>query len=339
MSADTVFPEWIENGYEGIRSNLSPAGAKSVDRFRAQYGRLIQELQPLPAQVEMYEIYQITPKKLQGFFPDAFSALAHCCEYMVGYWFYRHVYKIKSYVDGLNYSLESGNWLLACTCLRNIFEEVAHFDLYLSRIDRSASKISQLEKNEAKRIRQGKRPPEKWIKDYITCDLDIIQNLEKAIQGSDFDWRSWLQRCLVDTQAESVDLEILKHSESRKTHINDCIASMEKTHKKKFSPHYDLLSDMVHPNFGSNTLVIITREKFTDMFGRVSMAGSIKNQEAACWFFEIASDTMTEPLSIASRNILIVKSLYAAFQSRAVRSSSEIGQLLTSPRPDSQRLN
>ena len=107
MSGDTVFPEWIEDGYEGIRSNLSPAGAKSVDRFRVQYGRLIQELQPLPAQVEMYEIYQFTPKKLQGFFPDAFSALAHCCEYMVGYWFYRHVYKIKSYVDGLKERLKN----------------------------------------------------------------------------------------------------------------------------------------------------------------------------------------------------------------------------------------
>lgn len=317
MSSDIVFPKWIEDDYDGIRSNLSPAGAKSVDLFRTHYGLLLQQLRSLPAQVEMYEIYQISPKKLEGSFPDAFSALAHCCEYMVGYWFYRHAYKIKSHVDGLNYSFQSGNWLLACSCLRSIFEEVAHFDFYLSRIDRSVAKISQLEKNEAKRIKQGKHPPEKWVQDYITCDLDIIQNLEKAIHGSDFDWRSWIERCLTESQSESVNLTILKHSESRKTHINDCIANMEKKHKKKFFPLYDLLCDMVHPNFGSNTLVIITREKFTETFGRVSMADTIKNQEAACWFFEIASDTMTEPLSIASQNISAVSGLYAAFQNRA----------------------
>jgi hypothetical protein len=149
-----------------------------------------------------------------------------------GYWLYRHVYKLKAYADGLAFSLESGNWLMACTCLRNMFEEIAHFDLYFSRIDRNIKKIEQLEKNEAKRIRQGKRPSEKWIKDYITCDLDIIQNIEKAVHGSDFDWVSWLSSTFKDLRNGIEEPGAFKQSSSRKTHINDCITHIEKRHKK-----------------------------------------------------------------------------------------------------------
>lgn len=339
MREDLVFPNWIEDGFDEIRSNLSPASARSIDRFRSEYSRFQQVMRPLPDRVEMYEIYQISPEKLQKFFPDAFSALTHCCEYLVGYWLYRHTYKIKAYADGLAFSLELGNWLIACTCLRSMFEEIAHFDLYFSKIDRNIKKIEQLEKNEAKRIRQGKVPSEKWIKDYITCDLDIIQNIEKAVQGSDFDWSSWLNRTLKEFRSGTDETEAFKQSSSRKTHINDCIAHIEKRHKKPFRAYYDLLSEMVHPNFGSNTLVIVTREKMTEMFGRVWLAGAIREREAASWFFEIVSDPMAETLSIASRNISVSKHLYSVFQHRAEASAGRLNDLLGKPTVGRQRLN
>lgn len=339
MTEDRVFPDWIEDDYDGIRSSLSSPTAKSMDRFRSQYSRFLQEIQPLPAEVEMYEIYQISVDRLQNFFPDAFSALTHCCEYLVGFWLYRHAYKMSAYTDGLKYSLNTGNWLMACTCLRNMFEEIAHYDFYLSRIERNVKKIGQLEKNEAKRIRQGKRPPDKWIKDYISCDLEIMRNIEKAVQGSDFDWASWIRQRLKELHDEGLASEVFKQSESRKTHVNDCISQMEKTHKKPFSAYYNILSEMVHPNFGSNTLVIKTREKFNQTFGRVWLAGAIQQKEAACWFFEVVSEPMADSLTVATRNLSVAKNLYSVFQRRAEASGSTLGPLLGKPKSAKQRLN
>ncbi len=339
MTGDRVFPDWIEDDYDGIRSSLSSPAAKSIDRFRSRYSRLQKEIQPLPSEVEMYEIYQISAERLQGYFPDAFSSLTHCCEYLVGFWLYRHAYKMNAYDDGLKYSLSAGNWLIAFTCLRNMFEEIAHYNFYLSRIERNVKKIDQLEKNETKRVRQGKRPSDKWIKDYISCDLEIIRNIEKALQGSDFDWASWIKQNLQGLHDEGLASQAFKQSESRKTHVNDCISHMEKGHNKPFSAYYDILSEMVHPNFGSNTLVIKTREKFNQTFGRVWMAGAIQEQEAACWFFEVASEPMAETLAVSTRNLSVAKNLYSAFQRRAEASSSALGHGLVKPNADRQKLN
>lgn len=317
MEQDLALPRWIEDEYDQIRSCLGPDSARSADRFRSEYTHLLKIMAPLPAKVEMFEIYKISMNSLHPYFQNPFVALAHCCEYMVGYWFYRHAFKMKAFIDGLANSMESGNWLMAVSCLRHILEESSHFDFYLSKIERSVKKIEQLEKNEAKRIKQGKRPSDKWIEDYIACDLHIVTSLEKAACGSDFDWATWVHNALKDTHSNAEVTEFFRQSSSRKTHINDCISHMEKVHGKPFSKYYDLLSEMVHPNFGSNTLVLVTREKLNDVFGRVWLARSTRTQEAAGWFFEIVAEPMTETFAIATRNISASGQLFALFQKRA----------------------
>lgn len=315
--SEYVFPIWIENDYADIRSSLSRSSAKSLDQFRSEYARVVKALNALPPEVNMYEIYKISPDELEPYFRDAFTALAHCCEYLVGYWFYRHVYKLKSYSECLNYSLDSGNWLIACNCARNLFEEVAHFDFYLRRVERSANKIQQLEKNEAKKIKQGREPSEKWKSDYVSCDLDIILNLQKAVEGSDFDWIAWRNNLLRDSNIEARAAENDKVSSPRKTHIHDCIHHLEKVHKKPFFAYYDIFSEVVHPNFGSNTLVIITRQKVNDVFGQVTLGSTARKKESACWFFEITSEPLAEVLAIANRNISFANHLYSIFLDRA----------------------
>jgi hypothetical protein len=322
MEDDSVFPDWIENDYAEIYANLSATSAKSIKRFRTEYQRFQKRLKPLPDQVEMYEIYTTSADDLRPFFQNAFSALAHCCEYLVGYWMYQHAYKLSGYAEGLKHSLEGGNWLVAASCLRSIFEEIAHFDYFHSRLEKIVHKISQLEKNEGKRIRQGKQPSEKWIKDYIECDLNLIRSLEKALQGSDFDWSAWLSQKLDEGQKLDVNTEEALRSKSRKTHVNDCIENMEVVHKKPFKHHYDILCDMVHPNFGSNTLVVVSRQKFNELFGRVWLSSKSAKQEAACWFFEIASEPMADVLSIGSQNLSSALDIFSSYQRRAYADKS-----------------
>ena len=129
----------------------------------------------------------------------------------------------------------------------------------------------------------------------MTALLEIVQRAAKAIQGSDYNWDGWFREKLGEVEVEQVDIskEAASHTKFRKTHINVCIEELEKRSQLSANQVYNLLSEMVHPNFGSNTLVIVTRNRTSDLAGEAVLSSNPKNVEAAAWFFELAS----EPLS------------------------------------------
>jgi hypothetical protein len=118
--------------------------------------------------------------------------------------------------------------------------------------------------------------------------LELIKKLKKAREGSNYDWSSWFRK-----KAESRKLDmaftVKEHEVVRKTHINACIEELNKKQQLDATEIYGLLCEMVHPNFGSNTLVIATREKLSDVAGNVVLSSHPKNLEAAAWFFEVGA--------------------------------------------------
>lgn len=103
----------------------------------------------------------------------------------------------------------------------------------------------------------------------------------------------------------------------RKTHINSCIEAVEKKHKIKIDKYYDILCDLVHPNFGSNTFVVVTREDLGDQIGNVELSYAPKNAEAATWFFEVISEPMHEIMGIAVKDIRLANRTMRFFQEQA----------------------
>ena len=184
----------------------------------------------LPEQTVLYELYQLKPDKLKTLFQSPYVALVHSCEAVLGFWSFQHAYKFKSFFDGFNYAITEGNFLLAFSCARAMFEEIAHFHFFLVRIETSHEKAAHLWAQAAPRFRRGKPPTEDWVKNFVTALLEIIQRGAKAIQGSDYNWNGWFREKLGEAEVEEVDIskEAASHTEFRKTHINDCISELEK---------------------------------------------------------------------------------------------------------------
>jgi hypothetical protein len=161
----------------------------------------------------------------------------------------------------------------------------------LLRIEASHLKVVQLTEQEAPRIRKGGLPSQDSSRQLIASQFEIIKRVAKAVQGSDFDWKGWYRQTAERYEMPDVDIAKLvgEHTEMRKTHINDCIEALDKKSQLKATEMYNFLSEMVHPNFGSNSLVIVTRNRVSEVVGEAVLSSNPKIVEAAAWFFKLAA--------------------------------------------------
>jgi hypothetical protein len=319
-------PEWLRDCYSELHTRLSPRASKELDAFAKQYLLITEWFAKLPEQSVLYELYQIKPEKLRALFPDAYSALAHACEAVIGRWFFQHVYKFKASFDGFRYALNEGNFLLSFSCLRGMFEEMAHFHFFLVRIEAGHEKVISLWEQGEPRFAKGKPPTEDWTRNYITVLLEIVQRALKAIQGSDYDWKGWFRQALERAGVTEVDIssQIASHTEMRKTHINDCLAELEKKYQLHANDVYGLLSEMVHPNFGSNTLVIVTRNRINDLVGEAVLSSNPKNVEAAAWFFELIAEELCRIFELERAYLNRSQELFNFYQAAAMARPDKI---------------
>ena len=277
----------------------------------------------LPTRTPLFELYKITPDKLKQVFGNGLVGLTHACESVLGSWSFQHAYKFKASLDGYQYAMDVGNFLLAFSCARAMFEEMAHFHLFLLRIEASHLKAVQLFKQEAPRIRKGKLPSEDWNRNVIASQLELVKRVVKAVQGSDFDWKGWFQQTAERYKLPDVDIAELvgEHTEMRKTHICDCIEALDQKSQLKATEMYNLLSEMVHPNFGSNSLVIVTRKRVSEVVGEVVLSSNPKTVEAAAWFFELAAAPLGQIFELERSCIVRSQALLRYYQSWAVNLS------------------
>lgn len=313
------FPQWICDEYPNIRSHLDPDSTGHLDDCRTKFQRLSQFFDKLPEEGEIFEIYTTCSTALEKYFSTNLGSLAHLCEYWIGFWHYRHVYKLKAYFDGLRIAMEDGNWLVAFTCLRNMLEEIANFDLFLNKIKPKMKKFDILCDDAKRCLRKGKKPTDQWVEDFVVCQLDIIEYAQKCIYGSDFKWNDFARRAAEDLGQNYQDLGIDMSWLPRKTHVNDGIRGSQKYHNFPFKEHYDRLSELCHPNFGSNAMVIADQKRFHELFGNIRFSHRSRNFDGACKFFHLAQDPIEATFSVGIENIIFSQKLYNYFVNYAQR--------------------
>lgn len=310
------FPDWIAESLTPIEANLSERSRKHFLHFVKAHSQLASLLDELSPQIRIMEIRDTSPAYLQAEFGDAYKGLALCVESLLFQWAYENFYKITAWTSGLAKALEDGNFLLATSSCRGLFEQICHFDFYLTKLEKAARTTITLWNNERKNILKGKMPGEKWRVSYAQSQIGIIEDTLKAMRGSDYDWKSWRLEAL-EAAGSPANEEELPHEMERKTHVNSAREAVAKRHKLSLDRHYAILCDLVHPNFGSNTLVVVTREHLGDQLGNVQLSSTPKNTEAAAWFFEIISEPMHEIMQVAVKDIQLANRILKFFQDQA----------------------
>ena len=292
----TSLPNWLKVEHPKLLLRLSSRTQENLKNYIDQLALLKETVSSLPMSTVVPEIYETQPDKLKKHFPDPTSALAHICESLLGRWAYQHAYKFKATLDGFEFGMAQANFVLAFSCARAMFEEMAHFHFYLTKIDSSHASLAKLAQQAEPQVRKGKPPSSELNKKFVMEQLGLVAKLAKALEGSDFDWNNLFRRSAEHSDApQDVIAKLVKeHSGPRRLHINDCLDVLEKKSEMKAHAIYDLFSEMVHPNFGSNTLVILTRRRANDTFGEVVLSSNPKDEESAAWFFELAAEPLSQ---------------------------------------------
>ncbi len=313
----SALPSWIAGSLAEIEAKLSERSRRHFNSFVKAHALLTSTLGELSPRAKILEIKDTSPQYLEEKFGDAKKGLALCVESFISQWAYQNFYKIMSWANGLLKALEDGNFLLAASCSRGLFEQTCHFDFYLGRLDRVTQETIKLWQNEGKNILKGRVPGKEWHVSYVKSQLEVIKYTLKAMRGSDYDWNAWFSEALRSAEIPTDGPDQLLHESDRKTHINSCIEAVEKRHKINIAKYYDILCDLVHPNFGSNTLVVLTREDLGDQLGNVELSYAPKNAEAAAWFFEVIAEPMHEIMEIAVKDMRLANRTMRFFQEQA----------------------
>src|SRR5690554_418516 len=305
MINQNVPPGWIEQAHKDLFLDINESKWNEVERFYVEIEKLTILLDKFGDSAKIAEIYKITPEDLKEIFPDPYSALAHACEFLLYRFLFQHVFKLKALFSGLDHSLEFANWILASNCCRSIYEEISYFHFFCKKVTINSGKTENLIKNEKKNILKGKQPGKKWVTNYIECQLNTITQLQKGLEGSDCDWiglKNEIYKTYDVAPGES-HTDNGNETRPRKTHINDCLRSIEKTDKIPALSQYEILSEMVHPNYGSNTLVLFSRDKHNNITGDITLSPNPKNTESLAWFYEFFTTPMADIFIIANKNI------------------------------------
>ena len=328
MTNEPVFPNWIEDEYHNIRLMLPEGFDKKMDECRSMFELLQQELDKFEDSAKIYEIPDLSIEKIRPFFNDGNTALNFLCESRIGYFHYQHIYRIKGYFEGMINSMETGNWVSALTCLRCLMEEAVHFDYFLSRIEKQVEKIIKLYQDEGETLRQEKTPSEKWQHKLAECQIEVVRLAAKSIEGSNFNWEEYVETLSVIVEFDRDNPDIRMKNSDDGINIITCFQDSAKRHSMMFNEHYKVLSELCHPNFGSNTFVIKHTEEIRDNFGTVEFSHLAKTNDIARRFFQLCCDPIISTFSIEIDNMKKSLLYHALFRKCAEATPSMLNDLM-----------
>ena len=316
MTGKIIYPSWLTEGdLDRIRSTSRPNVEKSLDECQLQLQRLSENLDKFPEKMEFFSIQGYYPTEdLLPYYTKKFDSVIHLCECWSYRWFCQHAYRMRAHFDFLKKSMEAGNWTVACSLLRNIIEEIAHFDFYLGKISEEFDKISKIqEEGKATELEESSTAQDLNQK-FLSCHLEVVTLMVQAISRTSVDWEKYMKKISNEYGLDFEKPDIEDEDMFRKVNILTAIDKMSTRYKEKFREQYDILSEMVHPNFGANILVIDSTEQLGKVYENLHISSNIRTVTGAQLFFDISSEIIASAFSVENRNLFMAQKIHELFR-------------------------
>lgn len=314
MTSETAFPDWIEEDLPQIKSKLVPKIRDRLDKCREEFQGLLDILGAIP---EGVPIPEVSPDGLERL-PPPFGATLYGSRYWIEQWYFRHVCRLRAYLHGLQYAMESGNWPVGISSLRNAYEEIIYFDYHLKTVKKYIQEIDDLGKPEDIIGKNIKKKLMRWGNNYNKLHIKIVECLSNSLQGTGIDWKEYTKAITEGSDINHNELNANRMEKVKRIHINDCIRNADKEYPHlSIKCYYDNLSEMCHPNLGSNMLVFSDRKSLNQYVGGVTLSSEIRIVFGACMFFEMACEPMISAFSLENENMVTAKEILDRYQDTA----------------------
>ena len=188
---------------------------------------------------------------------------------------YSYFYKLRNFVNALKFGFTQRNFLTVVCIARSMLETSCCQLYFIDKIDRQMRKLS--------------KPNEVTSEAIARVMFQIVSELDQSHTGTSFEWETHLANGFIPKTKKQL-------------HINDPLRLAEKVTTKPIQKYYSLLSEMTHPNFGSNLLVIESRgRENNDLFELV--LGDGIGSESLLFFFDNLAETLSVLMQISLQAI------------------------------------
>lgn len=287
-------PPWLEKEFENIKSQL--LNTKHLENFWESYKSLNKIFDTFPSSTVTPEFLTNDTTKIAARWDgNHFMATSQMLEFGISHMYLTNAYKIKSIISSINSAFQSGNFTTAAILLRSFLEVVSYLSYFQIKFSQKTEKFRLLV-IEGEKIKLNTLEREKWAKRMATLIDEFYKLLRKANYGSSFDWKTKMEKVAKKELS-------LQNPKTTKLHTHDAIKEMSKHAKVDFKEIYDFFSEMIHPNFGSHTLVVKSKKKIDELAADITIGELERDIEQARWFFELFSEGAHETCKICKKTI------------------------------------
>ena len=280
------FPEWIMREARENSASLNVASLEFLEKVAELYPNFgATYIIALPqADLEAVSTYDFD--QLQSIYPDRYPILVILrSEYEQFYFII--CYQVRELSISFAKSLTDGDFYASAILARSVLEICSCAHYTLRRLQSKFVEISKVAMNLARtkspsHIAAGR-------KDLLKKMYEAFEYLHRANRPSNFPWADHLERFGVKINEDSFEKAL---------HTNDCIKDISKASKLPIENCYSILSEFVHPNFGSKTLLVGSRQPINEAMDRLKI-GSVSREEKCLWFIDHLSESLYYTVSLA----------------------------------------
>lgn len=295
------FPDWIINSVGKNQASINKESLEYFEKVRDLYPHFVNAYVDIPSNVDLGVLRSHNPSLVS----DCYQKIRPCEFIVFNVYETFHfilIYQVRELFQVMQDCLESGKYFGVAIINRSIFELICTTYYTFRRVE---SKFSDCIKILKKIVKTKSAIETKTLtKQYFEKLREIYVALHRGNTASSIDWQDHMQK---------FGLVELEKSEINKIHIGTVIEDIQKQTKMPLSKIYGLMSEFVHPNYGSKTLIIKTSNKHDELMDKITIGDNNNNEEAALFYIDWCSEglyvTLTLAMSLFDRSSKLLTAL------------------------------
>lgn len=280
------FPDWLLKAAHANATSLNATSLSFLEQAAELYPHFDKGYVNAPPLAELTVLSSYDLDLIHSNYPNADPRLL-ILRSAYEQFFFVTGYQIRELAIPFAKALETGEFYVSAILIRSILEisSCAHYILR-----RLQTKFVELSRTAASLVasKSGSHV-ERMQKEFATKLYEAFSYLQRANTASSFPWVEHLQR---------FDVELNDASFGKALNTKSCIEDIAAAYKQPFNVCYDVLSEFVHPNFGSKTLLIGTRERINEVTDRLKI-GASNRDEKCLWFVDHLSEPLFHTIKLA----------------------------------------
>ena len=287
MKKNTNFPHWISESVHKNRPSLNPASYEFFEKFLEIYPFFSIDYMQCPTTIDIGVLKSHSLKEL-----DTHYKKETICEFVLFNLFetfhFFLVYQVRELSLTIFESWENGKFFSASILNRSMFELVCVSYYSFRRVEKKFKEAFVF----VDKINKTKSQVEKTrlANEYASKLMEIFLLIRSGNNASSIDWSSYMSK---------FGVELDEQEKIEKIHIMKAVEDIEKVSTFPLTKIYGMMSEFVHPNYGSKTLIIKTKRTHDKFMDRLTIGDNGYNEESALFYVDHCSEGLYVTLTLA----------------------------------------